>query len=272
MSLGENIYRFRTASCMSQGDLADALDVSRQSISKWEADGSVPELDKLVKLAKLFGVTLDELVTGKAPAEPEPTVPPLPVRPGLSAQTLVAVVLLCTAFFTVLVFTVVDALTMGLIFSAPLLTCSLVCFLVKKHSGLWCGWAVTGLVDLYLRWATGLSWATIRWTFHWQWSWNYARLAIAWCQFLVGLALLAVTALILRKTVTPPSKKSLFLGLAGFALLSLPWPVWIFQALGQGGAVLITLADWARDFLRLGLLSWFATMLLAWWKSRKRPH
>ncbi len=49
----------------SQGDLADALDISRQSVSKWETDASIPELDKLLKLSELFGVTLDELVRGE---------------------------------------------------------------------------------------------------------------------------------------------------------------------------------------------------------------
>ena len=62
MSLGNNIYRLRTQRNMSQGDLAERLDVSRQSISKWETDGAVPELDKLIKLSNIFGVTLDELV------------------------------------------------------------------------------------------------------------------------------------------------------------------------------------------------------------------
>lgn len=268
MSLGENIYRFRTAHHMSQGDLADALEVSRQSISKWETDGSVPELDKLVKLAELFEVTLDELVTGQVPVTPEPTALP---QAGLSAQKLVAIVLMCMAFLVVLVFTVIDALVMELIFSVPLLTCALICFLAKKHPGLWCGWAVIGLTDLYLRWATGLSWATVRWTFQWEWSWNYTRLLIAWCQFLAGLVLLAVTALILRKTARTPSKKHLFLGLTAFVLLCLPWPVWIFQVLGQGGAVLITLVGWLQDFLRLGLLSWFIAALLAWRRVKKQP-
>ena len=74
MSLGENINRLRTERGMNQEELAEALAVSRQSISKWETDASVPELEKLVKLARLFGVTLDELVSGKGPeeeAEPE---------------------------------------------------------------------------------------------------------------------------------------------------------------------------------------------------------
>ena len=62
MSLGERIYKLRTEKGMSQGDLADALEVSRQSISKWETNGSVPELDKLVTLSEIFGVSSDELV------------------------------------------------------------------------------------------------------------------------------------------------------------------------------------------------------------------
>lgn len=71
MSLAENIYHYRTERNMSQLDLADALEVSRQSVSKWETGAAVPELDKLVKMAKLFGVTLDELVSGEAPAPKE---------------------------------------------------------------------------------------------------------------------------------------------------------------------------------------------------------
>ena len=65
MTLGKNIVRLRTKENLSQSDLADMLDVSRQSISKWETDTSIPELDKLLKLSELFGVTLDELVNGE---------------------------------------------------------------------------------------------------------------------------------------------------------------------------------------------------------------
>lgn len=65
MSLGESIYQYRTAINMSQTSLAEALDVSRQSISKWENNSATPELDKLIKMTQLFHITLDELVFGK---------------------------------------------------------------------------------------------------------------------------------------------------------------------------------------------------------------
>ena len=59
MGLGEKIYALRTDKGMSQTDLAEALDVSRQSISKWETNASIPELDKLLKMSEIFGISLD---------------------------------------------------------------------------------------------------------------------------------------------------------------------------------------------------------------------
>ena len=83
MDLGSTISRLRTAHGMSQGDLAEALDVSRQSVSKWETGASVPELEKLVKLAQLFEISLDELVTGQpGDGVPFPGVPAVLSAPG----------------------------------------------------------------------------------------------------------------------------------------------------------------------------------------------
>ncbi len=64
MNLGEKIYQLRTEKNLSQGDLADKLDVSRQSVSKWENNTAVPDLDKLIKLCDIFEISLDEL-TGR---------------------------------------------------------------------------------------------------------------------------------------------------------------------------------------------------------------
>lgn len=61
MTLAERIFALRTQRGLSQEELAEQLGVSRQSVSKWETGQSVPDLDKLIKLADLFGVTLDEL-------------------------------------------------------------------------------------------------------------------------------------------------------------------------------------------------------------------
>lgn len=66
MTLGQHLTHLRTGRGWSQDVLAEQLGVSRQSVSKWETDSSVPDLDKLLGLSELFGVTLDELVKGPA--------------------------------------------------------------------------------------------------------------------------------------------------------------------------------------------------------------
>jgi len=94
MNLSENIYRYRTQKNMSQLDLADALDVSRQSVSKWETGTAVPELEKLVKMSDLFGISLDELV-GREPSVPAATdVQPPPTQPGITTGDMVSILLL----------------------------------------------------------------------------------------------------------------------------------------------------------------------------------
>lgn len=63
--LGARLQKLRRQAGMSQQELADQLHVSRQSISKWELGTATPDLDNLVRLSKLFGVSLDELVLGR---------------------------------------------------------------------------------------------------------------------------------------------------------------------------------------------------------------
>ena len=75
MSLGENIYKYRTALGMSQASLADELEVSRQSVSKWENGTAIPDLDRLVKMSKLFGVSLDDIVFGEVSPKKESSSP-----------------------------------------------------------------------------------------------------------------------------------------------------------------------------------------------------
>ena len=62
MTLGEKIKEQRTAHRLSQETLAEAMGVSRQAVTKWEADQSAPSSEKLILLAKLFHISLDELI------------------------------------------------------------------------------------------------------------------------------------------------------------------------------------------------------------------
>ena len=64
MTTGEKIYECRKREGMTQEDLAEKLGVSRQSVSKWEADAAFPETEKILMLCKLFNVSADELLFG----------------------------------------------------------------------------------------------------------------------------------------------------------------------------------------------------------------
>ncbi|MCM1103698.1 MAG: helix-turn-helix domain-containing protein [Clostridium sp.] len=62
MSFSEKLYILRSRSNLSQAALAEGLDVSRQTISKWELGSSYPEIDKLVAISNFFHVTTDYLL------------------------------------------------------------------------------------------------------------------------------------------------------------------------------------------------------------------
>ena len=62
MILADKIMNLRKKACMSQEELADKLNVSRQSVSKWESAQSIPDLDKIIALSKIFSVSTDFLL------------------------------------------------------------------------------------------------------------------------------------------------------------------------------------------------------------------
>lgn len=64
MSFRDNLQHLRATRNMTQEQLAMLVGVSRQSVTKWEAERAYPEMDKLIKLCDIFGCTIDELVKG----------------------------------------------------------------------------------------------------------------------------------------------------------------------------------------------------------------
>ena len=239
MTLGENIeniVRLRTQKNWSQGDLADALDISRQSVSKWETDASIPELDKLLKLSELFGVTLDELVRGEDAPKAETAAPaaqaaPASFTPQTSSEqekrhTIAGTILMCIGAVLLLTCLILAGdLLAGLIYGLPFFLCGIICFTVKHRTGLWCGWAAYLCIDLYLRFATGLSWTTVFMTHLWTAQMNYARLAISWVQLLGMLVMIVCTVRSYRTLKLPATKKEGTWLIAGWlaALIVLPY-------------------------------------------------
>lgn len=71
MSIGERIADLRKTRNLSQGQLADALDISRQAVSKWENDQASPDTLKLIKLAEVLDTEVEYLATGRKPVYEE---------------------------------------------------------------------------------------------------------------------------------------------------------------------------------------------------------
>ena len=146
MNLGEKIYQLRIEKNLSQGDLADRLDVSRQSVSKWENDTAVPDLDKLIKICDVFEISLDKLA-GREKNEKSVTynVPQSPAthQPKIAGYIFLGITLFSAVFFLV-------TAPMALYLCIPLTLCTIICFKVKKHAGYWCAWAIYLPIYFYL--------------------------------------------------------------------------------------------------------------------------
>lgn len=73
MILGEKIAQLRRKNGWSQEELADKMEVSRQAVSKWESGQTTPDLERILRLSSLFGVTIDYLLKdGTEPETPRP--------------------------------------------------------------------------------------------------------------------------------------------------------------------------------------------------------
>ena len=261
MNLGEKIYKLRTERNLSQGDLAEMLEVSRQSISKWETNGSVPDLDKIIKLSDIFGVTLDELVLGKEKCESvdEPDVWRSAARisdvhqeghklsteqngtqgQGFLPRKIAGTILLCMAFLVVLVCSIIGGFLEGLIFSLPFLACGIVCFVCKKNVGLWCGWTIFTILDVASRYMTGIHWRMALVTFYRLLRFgagiklNSIMILIVSLLELLGLiALIAVTVVKFSRKPGFISKRTLYGILAGWVVfvalnIPMPWMQWM---------------------------------------------
>ena len=65
MNLGKQIKNYRKQTGMSQEKMAEKIGVSRQAITKWETDAGIPDIENLIAIAKLFKISVDELLFNK---------------------------------------------------------------------------------------------------------------------------------------------------------------------------------------------------------------
>ena len=151
MTLGEKICTLRTGKGLSQEDLAAKLEVSRQSVSKWETGQSVPDLEKIIKLADLFGVSVDELAReGERPQPPKPETKVVYVkekREWTAAQKVGICLLAVGGALTLLGLAYGGVLSLA---GIALVVLGLPLLLAKKHPWMALGWTCVALSLLVL--------------------------------------------------------------------------------------------------------------------------
>ena len=137
MSLGERIYKLRTEKNLSQGDLAELLEVSRQSISKWENNNAVPDLEKIIKMSDIFEVSLDELLKGEQTSHNRERIQVSQVNETANSQRkIIGTVLLCMPLVLVVISFITPLSPLGVfVLSLPFLTCGILCFALKRNIG-----------------------------------------------------------------------------------------------------------------------------------------
>lgn len=229
MKLCEQIYKFRCEKKLSQSELAEALDVSRQSVSKWETGAAVPELSKLMLMSELFGVSLDELVKGseseyRNPSEckdvPKTTQIIYQRREG---RITAGYFLVFFGGFALLLLTVLGGFLAGLVFSVPLFLCALICFTCRRRAGLWCAWLIYWCVNIYLRIATGIS--SSAWVRYIEFNADMTvQTIVSFIMFAVEIGMVVSTVISFRNVRFDLSRKSVgFLcsGIVGYVVLRL---------------------------------------------------
>jgi transcriptional regulator with XRE-family HTH domain len=262
MNLGETIYRLRTEKQLSQGELAEMLEVSRQSISKWENNSAVPELEKLIRLCEIFGVSLDELVKGEETSKDAPPEVRTEVvyvkQKGFPPRKIAGTILLCMAFLVTILLFVAGGGLAGLLFASPFLVCGIICFAFKKNVGLWCAWAVYFLFDVYMSYATGINRANVLHTLQWTHHMNYMRLAFAWILVISLLAMMAITVILLGKSLVVDElkvRKQMLISWIVVVILQAVAMIW--PRTGLFAYILANIFDWDAVYRLIALLlSW----------------
>jgi transcriptional regulator with XRE-family HTH domain len=102
--IAKNLIRYRKAANLTQAELAEKINYSDKSVSKWESGNGVPDVYVLIKLSELYGVTVNDLVH-------EPTAPP----PSTGGTTLQRVLIMLLSSVLVWLVAIVAFVTMNLI-------------------------------------------------------------------------------------------------------------------------------------------------------------
>ena len=226
MKLYEKIYMLRTEKNLSQGDLAEMLDVSRQSVSKWETGASVPDLDKLIKMKEIFGVSIDDFVCEDvigdkkvivSSAEKQEAVPQLEAEKTIvkeKSSKLVSIgatfrklspIFLIDCAVILFMLELLGEIQTTIPFSIPItfVLMGLICVVSKKRAWLWCLWILYFVMDLDFYFSIGEG-GFIWKGFYFDWTryvdtygFSGLKYSVAW--LIILMALMMITLFVYRE-------------------------------------------------------------------------
>lgn len=227
--LGERINKYRTERGLSQLELSEQLEVSRQSISKWETDVAVPELSKLVKMAEIFGVSLDELVLGRAaeneeikeekeeaPAPAREEKPYSRIKAGMGFMFLGVGILL-----SFLVLLLASDILSALVIFIPFGLSALFCLRQFRHAALWCSISFFFTFEWYLYVASGARWDKVFSAMLYTDRVNQWMPLISWALFAALVFFIGMTLFVYRRNKFEYSRRKHTV-LAAATLAALP--------------------------------------------------
>ena len=219
--------------------------------------------------------TVYEIVLQAAEEFPEQVSVRIKPKRKLSAMAIVLLILGSPVWFSLLiaaavwlVFTLMGGFLEGLVFASPFILCGLVCVIFKKNVGLWCAWTVFCTVNMYLRYATGITWRLTLFSLHYEPSMNYMRLAFAWLEVACVVALLVVTAVRVGKTPLAVCKKNIAIVIALWVLFGLTWIRLSIDPLSLWGNLYYYLSDWVQFIVSAVTLT-NTVRLIRGWKQKK---
>ncbi|MCM1258919.1 MAG: helix-turn-helix domain-containing protein [Roseburia sp.] len=115
MTFGESLKQHRKGRNLTQEQLAEKFQVTRQTVSKWELDQAMPEVGKMVEIAEYFEISLDEILLGQNPSKEmeilEELKPVEEEKPKQKKNAGFVIYFVGIAFFTIIFFPVLDKST-----------------------------------------------------------------------------------------------------------------------------------------------------------------
>lgn len=168
MTFGEKLSKLRKENNYTQEQLADALNVSRQSVSKWESNIAYPETDKLICLARLFECSTDYLLKDECISknvindagitESNSTVKgEYPTRHQKIIGYIFLTVSLIAGILVLILAESAEELYVPVPIISTILSCGLICLFVKRKAGYWCAWSIAAPIAFLTPHLVGLS-------------------------------------------------------------------------------------------------------------------